>query len=482
LDLGSIRNIGLAMKLYNFCFSLVISLPVVAQTTPESYHVDQSSQQDVSVTVYNNNYGLIREVRQVNLPVGEIELEFRDVAQQIDPTSVAFRSLKAAGKLQILEQNYRFDLLNRHTLLDRYVGRELTFIRYPADGQDREERVGTLMSSAGDLIVRFGQEIEINPPGTIALAELPQDLLARPTLVWLLDNQHKGKQKVETSYLTNGMSWHADYVAILDKDDVAIDLTAWVTLENRSGAGYRNAVLKVVAGDVKRVHMARAPGMQEMAMSAVSGDARGMTEESFFEYHLYSLGRRTDLANNETKQISLLSRDNVSVSKKLSVESMSQVYGFDRSEIKSNAKVTLRLENSEENGLGMALPGGRVRVYKADSSGTLQLIGEERIKHTARDERLDLTMGQSFDVVAERKQTAFRKRGERESEVSYSVDIRNHKGETQEVTLVEHISGDWIITQESQQHSKVNAGTIEYQVSVPARGSSNVSYTARINW
>lgn len=470
------------MRLYTFLFSLVISLPAMAEKILNSYQVDQSSQQDVAVTVYNNNYGLIREVRQVNLPVGEIELEFRDVAAQIDPTSVAFRSLTAEGKLQILEQNYRYDLLNRNTLLNRYLDRELTFIRYASDSLKREERVGTLISNQGDLIVRFNERIEINPQGTIALTELPQDLLARPTLVWLLDNQHQGKQKIETSYLTNGMSWHADYVAILDKDDSEIDLTAWVTLENRSGASYRNAVLKVVAGDVKRVYLARAPVAQELQFNAARVDPSRMKEESFFEYHLYSLERRTDLANNETKQISLLSRDNVSVSKRLSIESVSQVYGFDRSEIKSNAKVTLRLENSEENGLGLALPGGRVRVYKADSSGALQLIGEERIKHTARDEQIDLTMGQSFDVVAERKQTSFRKRGERESEVSYAIEIRNHKDIMQEVTLIEHISGDWIITEESQQHRKVDSGTIEYQVSVPARGASNVNYTARVNW
>jgi hypothetical protein len=454
----------------------------MAQSVPESYQVDQASQQDVAVTVYNNNYGLVREVRNVKLPVGEIALEFRDVAQQIDPTSVAFRSLTATGKLQILEQNYRYDLLNRNTLLSRYLGKELTFIRYPADGQKREERNGTLMSAAGDLIVRFGQQIEINPQGTIALAELPEDLLARPTLVWLLDNQHRGQQKVETSYLTNGMSWHADYVAILNDDDAKLDLTGWVTLENRSGAAYRNAVLKVVAGDVRRVQVARAPVMAEMQMSAPRADLAGMQEESFFEYHLYSLQRRTNLANNETKQINLLSRDKVSVRKRLSVESMSQVYGYDRSESKTNAKVTLRLENSKENGLGMALPGGRVRVYKADSSGTLQLIGEERIKHTARDERLDLAMGQSFDVVAERKQTAFRKRGERESEVSYAVEVRNHKDVDQEVTVIEHLPGDWLVIEESQPHRKVDARTIEYQVDVPARGSVKVSYTARINW
>lgn len=470
------------MRLYTFLFSLVISLPAMAEKILNSYQVDQSSQQDVAVTIYNNNYGLIREVRQVNLPVGEIELEFRDVAVQIDPTSVAFRSLTAEGKLQILEQNYRYDLLNRNTLLNRYLDRELTFIRYLSDSLEREERVGTLISNQGDLIVRFNERIEINPQGTIALTELPQDLLARPTLVWLLDNQHQGKQKIETSYLTNGMSWHADYVAILDKDDREINLTAWVTLENRSGASYRNAVLKVVAGDVKRVYLAGEPVAQAMQLREGSFNRVSMKEESFFEYHLYSLERRTDLANNETKQVSLLSRDNISVSKRLSIESVSQVYGFDRSEIKTNAKVTLRLENTEENGLGIALPGGRVRVYKADSSGALQLIGEERIKHTARDEQIELVVGQSFDVVAERKQTSFRKRGERESEVSYAIEIRNHKDIMQEVTLIEHISGDWIITEESQQHRKVDSGTIEYQVSVPARGTSSVNYTARVNW
>jgi len=470
------------MKIYYFCFSLMLSLPLIADVSPIPNQVDKASQLDVAVTVYNNNYGLIKEVRQLKLPLGEVELEFQDVAAQIDPTSVAFRSLTAPAKLQILEQNYRYDLLNRSTLLDRYLGKELTLIRYPNTTGDPVERTGILMSNQGDMIVKFGEQIEINPQGTIALDELPTDLLARPTLVWRLDNQFTGSQKVETSYLTNGMSWHADYVAILDEADKVMDLTAWVTIENSTGAGYKNALLKVVAGDVKRVYVAGAPMAQELQMRASKGDRSSMQEEAFFEYHLYSLERRTTLANNETKQISLLGRDGVTVSKHLSIESMSQVYGFDRSLAKVNAKVGLRIENSVANGLGIALPAGRVRVYKADSSGALQLIGEERIKHTPRDEQLDLTLGQSFDVVAERKQTAFRKLGERASEVSYAIEIRNHKEIPQEVELIEHLSGDWIVTQESQPHRKVDARTITYQARIPGKGLSEISYTARIKW
>jgi hypothetical protein len=470
------------MNNYRFCLFLLLLLPVFTHAGPELNQVDHSSQLDVAVTVYNNNYGLVREVREVNLAVGETELEFRDVAEQIDPTSVAFRSLTAAHKLQILEQNYRYDLMNRSTLLNRYVGKELTFIRYLDSAVGKQQRTGTLISNQNDLIVRFGKDIEINPQGTISLADLPEDLLARPTLVWLVDNGFKGRQEIETSYLTNGMSWHADYVAILDKDDKQMDLTAWVTLENNSGASYKNATLKVVAGDVQRVYVANAPMVQEMQMGAVRADRNRMKEESFFEYHLYSLQRRTDLANKETKQVNLLSRDNVAVKKKLIVESVSQVYGFDRSEIKSNAKVILELDNSAANGLGVALPGGRLRVYKADSAGALQLIGEERIRHTARDEQLDLQMGQSFDVVAERKQTKFRKQGERSSEISYRIEVRNHKDADQQVTLVEHLPGDWIITDETLPHHKVNAGSLEYQLEVPSRGTASVEYTARISW
>ncbi len=446
------------------------------------YEAGKEQTIDIAVTVYNNNYGLIRETRALSLPVGEVELEFQDVAALIDATSVAVVSKTAPGKFRVLEQNYRYDLLNRQTLLDRYLGMELEFIR-AADGSDfREVRKGRLVSNQGDLIVEFESGIEINPAGTIAFHDLPDNLLAKPTLVWMLDNQVGDKQLIEASYLTNGLSWQADYVAILDESDSGLDLTAWVTLENRSGADYKNAQLKVVAGDVKRVTVARQPVMLEMQDFGAKAMRDSMQEESFFEYHLYALDRKTNLANNETKQVNLLARDGVAVTKHLEVESSAQVYGFDQNTLKKNARVILRLDNSEQNNMGIALPAGRVRVYKADSSGALQLVGEERIKHTARDEQVELELGESFDVVAERKQTSFRKRGERESEVSYEIEVRNRKQVEQQVKVIEHLTGDWVITQESQAHHKVDSGTVEYEITIPKGGVKIISYSARTSW
>jgi hypothetical protein len=444
--------------------------------------VSKENRQDIAVTVYNNNYGLIRESREVNLKTGIVELEFQDVAERIDATSVAVVSKTDSSKLRILEQNYRYDLLNRQTLLNRYIGRELDFIRTSDNADFREVRSGKLISNQGDVIVAFADSIEINPPGTIAFHDLPNELMAKPTLVWTLENRNRGNQVIEASYLTNGMSWHADYVAILNEGDDGLDITAWVTLENRSGASYDNALLKVVAGDVKRVSTDHAPQVMAMRERGAQVMNESMQGEAFFEYHLYSLDRKTDLLNNETKQVSLLARDNVVVSKHLEISSLAQVYRVDRSNQKSNARVTLRMENSRDNNMGVALPAGRVRVYKADSSGALQLVGEERIKHTARNERVDLELGESFDVVAERKQTAFRKRGERETELSYEIEVRNQKEVGQRVMVTEHISGDWVITAETQPHRQVDAGSIEYDLVLAPEESKTISYSVRVTW
>lgn len=443
------------------------------------------AQDEVMLTVYSNNYGLVRELRTATLPEGIIELEFRDVAEAIDPTSVAFKSLTAPDKVAILEQNYRYDLLTPQTMLDKFIGKpiRITHKVMKNNTEERVEREGTLVSTNGGTVIRFYDSYEINPEGSITLKDVPDELLSKPTLVWLLRNGTAEKQQIETSYITNNMTWKADYVAVLNKDDTKLDLTGWVTLDNRSGATYRNAKLKLVAGDVQRVaehaQLGRMAMDGDMAMAAMAEPQ--FEAKSFFEYHLYTLGRTTTLANNETKQITLLEGPNVPVKKSYVLDSSpwGRGYGPQLDQMMKVA-VVVEIENKKENNLGLALPAGRVRVYKADDDASLQLIGEDRIDHTPKDEKLRLKLGEAFDIVAERKTTARKQITKRMSEISYSIPVRNHKAEDVEVTVIEDVYGDWEIVNESHPHKKRNAETIEFNVTVPKSGETNLTYTVRM--
>ncbi len=448
-------------------------------------HVDGDAQTDLMVTVYNNGYGLVREVRRFVIPQGTVELEFRDVAEQIDPTSVAFKSLTAPQDVGILEQNYRYDLLSPETLLSKYVGRTVRVetLLLQNNSHRREVREGTLLSTNAGIIVRFGEQIVINPAGSITLAEVPPDLLARPTLLWLLRNDRAGEQEVETSYLTNGLNWKADYVAVINAEDTQLDLTGWVTLINQSGATYRNAQLKLVAGDVQRVQdeIRRLRVMPEAL--AAAREAPQFEERAFFEYHLYTLNRRATVAQRETKQMTLLEGTGVPARKRFMLESPPWALQAGIKGVESRKlSVMLEFENKKDHGLGIPLPQGRIRAYKADTDGSLQLIGEDTIDHTPRDERLRLKLGEAFDVLAERSQTDFRRLAERVTELSYEVRLRNHKETAIEATILEHVYGDWTVIRQSHPHQKRDAQTIEFTVPVAAGDETVVTYTVRVAW
>ena len=453
---------------------------VAMSTVPMALPVSKDSQVAASLTVYSDNFAVVREVRRVILPEGLVELEYRDVAAHIDPTSVTVVSRGDASGFNVLEQSYRYDLLNRESLLARFINRKLKYARSVRFDNKFETiyREGNLLAINPE-IVNFGDEIAIAPEGTITLGSVPPDLKTVPTLVWLVDNSRAGSRLLETTYISTNIKWQADYVLVLDRDKPMFDLATWVSLENQSGAQYSNASIKLVAGQINRVNDRR-PDM-ERPLTASRMASQVPRQESFFDYHLYTLPLKTSIAHNETKQLRLMAASGASYLKSYVLESQLQNYQALESR---NANVDIRMQfaNTSSNQLGQPLPAGKVRVYLKDSDGELQLVGEDRITALAEGEVAHLSLGQAFDLRAEHKQLGFRRLGERVIEVTTEVTVRNRKPEAVTVTLHEKLFGDWEITQESLKGKKTDGVTQTYQLAVAGGSSATVVYTARIDY
>ena len=451
----------------------------------------------VEVTVYNQNLGLVKDVRAFALKKGVNEVKLDDVAAQIDPTSVHFKSLSAPDGVSVLEQNFEYDLVNPQQLLQKYLGKEIELERYDALSDKKEVLKGTLLSTQGGRVLRGDDgKIYVDPPGNPILPQLPEGLETKPALLWRLDSRKTGSQDCEISYLTQGLSWSADYVLVADANDRAMDLNAWVTLNNSSGAAYKDAKLKLVAGDVHRAPRARPvyAEMKAMALNAAA-PAPQFGEKAFFEYHLYTLNRPTTLRENETKQIELASAEKVPMEKTYTYQGALVGAGdfsdYTRSDpnygLAENKKVwvMLRFKNSKSNNLGIPLPAGRIRVYKADSDGSLQFIGEDSIDHTPKDEQVKVRMGDAFDIVGERKRTDFQvDTRRRRLEESFEIRLRNHKDQDVTVSVVEPLYrwSAWKITEASQKWTKKDAQTADFEVRVPKDGEAAVTYTVRYSW
>jgi hypothetical protein len=441
--------------------------------------VTREVQTEVMVTIYNGNLGLVKDVREVRIPLGLTEAQFMDVAAQIDPTTVHLRSLSDPAGLKILEQNYEYDLLSSDKLLEKYVGRTVRL--YQSDGTFHEAK---LLSTAGPVFEINGQ-IHLGYSGRLVLPSLPDNLVAKPTLVWLLRNQTAPVQKVEASYLTGGITWKADYVMVVNDSDTKSDLTGWVTIDNKSGATYGNAALKLVAGDVNRARDGRREGrLMELAAKAASAReaSRDFAEEGFFEYHLYTLDGRTTIKNQQTKQLALLNAADVPVTKHLVFYGAQDYYRTQYGMPMSNQKVSvlLELQNGKAQRLGVPLPKGKVRVYKADAGGSQQFIGEDWIDHTPADERVRIKLGEAFDVVGERTQKEWRKLGPGLWEVEWEIALRNHKKQDQTVTVIEPVPGDWQVLHSTHAYEKPEAHTLRFAVPVPKEGAAKLVYRVRI--
>jgi len=448
----------------------------------------QKDQTDLSVTVYNSNVALVRDVREIHLESGVFPLRFEDVAASIMPATVHFRSLTDPAKLDVIEQNYEYDLLDPGKLLQKYVGREVTLVREEKDGGSTKwtETKALLLADNNGPVWKIGDEIVTGMSAdSYRFPDLPENLYSSPTLVWTLDNRGAETQRVEASYLTSDMNWSADYVLTVGRDEKSADLDGWVTLDNKSGVAYTNAQLQLVAGEV---HRAEQPHYEE-AVALASGEAAPappqFQQEAFSGYHLYTLGRRTSIQNNESKQISLLTGSNVPVEKYLMVEG--QPYYYRNPQGIGNAtpepvEVFYRFKNDEKSGLGMPLPGGTVRVYQADSKGSTQFAGEDMIKHTPKDETVRVHVGNAFDVVCERKQTDYKKLASELYEMEYEITLRNHKDGPVTVEVREPVGGDWEVLNSNYKWTKLDASTIGFEIPVDKDGTATLDYRVRVKW
>jgi len=439
-----------------------------------------NEQEAVSITVYNSNLGLVKDVRRLTLPSGVTELKFGEVAAKIMPHTVHIKSLTDPARLQVLEQNYEYDLLTPQKLLEKFVGKEITILK------DGVEVPITILSTNQGVVYKLGGRIFTGQPHNLIFPNIPNNLISQPTLVWLLENRGAAPQQIEATYLTQGITWKADYVAVLDSKDKNMDLNGWVTLDNQSGATYQNARLKLVAGDVNRVIEQRGAADAVRALAEVSAKASPapFSEESFFEYHLYSLQRPTTIKDQQTKQVALLSSDNVPVTKRYfyygAQQYLRQRYGVPISTQKVGTYV--EIANKKENRLGMPLPKGVLRVYKADTDGSLQFIGEDRIDHTPKDETIKIKMGDAFDIVGERKQTDWRKIADNLYEVAFEISLRNHKDERVTVSVVEPMLRDWEILSSSHSYKKIDAHTAQFDIPIARDGETKLQYRARFKF
>jgi len=451
--------------------------PVVA--APARTTVTQDQQKDVAITVYNGNLGLVKDTRELSIGAGTQEVRFMDVAAQIDPTTVHLKSLRDAAGLHVLEQNYEYDLLSPQKLLDKFVGKKVKLMT--GDGSLVD---ALLLSNNNGPIYEINGQIHLGHPGRVILPDIPENLISKPTLVWLLQNATAQPQRVEVSYLTGGITWKADYVVVLNVKDTGGDLSGWVTIDNKSGATYTDAALKLVAGDVNRARpRPEMKAMLESAARAAAAPAQ-FQEESFFEYHLYSLERRTTIKQNQTKQVSLLDAADIPIKKELRFYGGSQFFRSQWAQPIPNQKVSvyLEVENTERNHLGMPLPQGTVRVYKAAADKSLQFIGEDSIDHTPKDEKVRIKMGEAFDVVAERTQRDWKKIASGVYETEWDIQIRNHKKEDVQVTVIEPVPGDWEVVKASHPPEKTDAHTLQFKLDVPKDGKTTLNYRVRMRW
>jgi len=439
-------------------------------------------------------FAMVRHIREYDMQRGISTLRVVDVAAGIDPTTVAFRSLSNPDT-RVLEQSFEFDLVSTDKLLERYIGQQVEVDQLRGDGVD--VIAGELLGTTGGLMLRLsdGTVQTLNGYQNVRFPSLPEGLITRPTLLWQLDSSGSGNQQIQIAYQTSGMTWWTDYNLIIDpKDECRMDLSAWVTVVNQSGAGYQQAKLKLIAGEVNRIQSNNQPNQVRLTSARLAEADSGFSEKSFNEYHLYTLGRLLDLPQNATKQVELFPAVNdVRCQQLLVIDGSPAWYGGSQ-QLSQNltgareldAKIIVQFENTDDNGLGIPLPAGRVRVSQLDQAdGNLEFVGEDAIGHTPRKDTVILNTGVAFDVKGSRKQTSFRiDTKARQAWESMEIEVRNRKQEAVDVLVSENLfrATGWEVTDSSDDYQKINSNTIQYALRIPADTVKTVTYSVHYRW
>jgi hypothetical protein len=474
-------------RLFRALAAVVLVLGVMIQIAPALGEQERlstlSDQEAVAVTIYNQNLALVRDERRVTFRSGLNSVAFRDVSGQINAATALLRSVSSPGALSVIEQNFNYDLLTPQKLLDKYVGREVTVIHTnAASGKETREQARVLSTNDG-LVLQYANRIETGLDGRLSFPSLPSNLRDRPTLVIDLNSRNAAAQDVELSYLTGGLSWKADYVGALSADDSRLDLNGLITLSNESGTTYSNAKMQLVAGDVNQVQ--EAFSQAKTLGRAVVADQYQVRQEQLLEYHLYTLGHPTTIADKQTKQVALLSASSIPVTKTLELRGAPYYYTGQYGDLGQRLKFGVYIQfQNEGGGLGIPLPKGTVRIYKKDSSGNAQFVGEDSIDHTPRHEQVRLHLGDAFDVTANKKQTSYRlyrQGGAYIYESSYEIEMHNAKDQAQAVKVVEELPGiNWEIISENNQHVKAAADTAIWNIKLGANSKQTLRYTVRV--
>jgi hypothetical protein len=436
---------------------------------------------EYSLTVYNQDISLVKQKESFSFSKGTREISLQGVPSRIDPTSVHFKPLQDADRIALLEQNYRYDLVSPSKIFERYLDHK---IQLTTKGDKFYE--GSLLGfNEGQIVIKNGglSIVRVDEIRDYHFPDLPEGLLTKPTLVWLVESDLSGDRDCEVSYLTKGLNWHAEYVAAVDPEDKNLELSGWVSLDNNSGATYENAKLKLIAGEVHLVEAYPARLADMEGLGRPSKAVPQFEERPFFEYHLYTMTRPATLKDKETKQLSLFPAASTPVKKIYTFES-GGYYPRAQSGQDEKVAVTLEFTNAQKQGLGIPLPEGKIRVYKADRDGSLEFVGEDRIDHTPKDEKVRVFVGNAFDIVGERTQKERQELAPKLVEETYEIKLRNHKEEKVEVVVVEHFyrSRDWEITESNYTYTKKDAWTVEFAIPVKPNEESTLEYKVRYRW
>jgi hypothetical protein len=455
----------------------------VAGDAAPTVRVGRAERSALSLTIYSDDLALVREARLVTLPEGLVTVQFTDTPSGIEPRSVQVRFEGDAGGAEIREQSFRADVATPERLLELSVGHEVILVTQAEGG--REVRTpATLLSVAGGPIFRIGDEIQIGHPGRVVLPSLPDGSVLRPTLEWLLRARRAGAHRIEAGYLTSGLSWSADYVLRTGPGDGPGRLACWVTVDNRTGSAFDDARLELVAGTVNRVEGPR-PEPKVAMMRVMAADADGsapeFAEQGLSEYRLYTLGRPVSLAAVEEKQLLLLEADDIPMTRRYVARGGGYMPAAGQGEPQRvPVEALLEFENTEKGPIGRALPAGVVRIYEDEADGGFRFLGEDRIRHTPAGESVSLRVGQSQDLIAERRQTDFQQRP-RGFEAAWEIRVRNHRAERVTVDVRESLPGDWRVLESSHPWHKRDASTISFPVDLSAGAEATLTYRIRVD-